>query len=88
MSLKWDESTGDVELGMNSGGLVSALLGIKNIDMTWIGWTGSAIEDTKRQEQVRAKLRKMDCEPIFLSEGQMLCRSRATLPEFRSPLQK
>jgi trehalose 6-phosphate synthase/phosphatase len=55
---------------MSSGGLVSALSGLKNeMNFIWIGWSGKeiAIED---QERVKEELMKeYSCFPVFLSDA-------------------
>jgi trehalose-6-phosphate synthase len=54
---------------MSSGGLVSALSGLaKNIDFTWIGWTGL---EFKKDEQtiIKQELKeKYKCEPVFIDD--------------------
>ena len=59
-------------LERSSGGLVSAFLGVRNMDITWVGWPGMAVP-AEEQEAVRAELRKtehmpFECVPVFLDE--------------------
>ena len=48
-------------LERSSGGLVSAFLGVRNMDITWVGWPGMAVP-AEEQEAVRAELRKTEQE--------------------------
>ena len=69
MSLKKDTESGEWSFRMSSGGLVSALLGVKDIEMVWIGWPGAEIGDSQEKEHVRERLREQNCEPVFLPQG-------------------
>eukprot|EP00474_Spongospora_subterranea_P008669 CRZ09127.1 hypothetical protein [Spongospora subterranea] len=68
MSLKKDEATGVWSFQMSSGGLVSALLGIKNVDMVWLGWPGVPVENEKDQEAIHNLLSAQRCHPVFLTK--------------------
>lgn len=59
--------SGDWSLKMSSGGLVSALLGVKNMDMTWIGWPGAEIATKDDQIAVKVLINEKNCEPVFLT---------------------
>nr|QOX06485.1 trehalose-6-phosphate synthase 4 [Gracilariopsis lemaneiformis] len=61
---------GEWNFRVSSGGLVSALAGVKNqIPFVWVGWTGMEIAASE-QEEMRAKLsEEKNCYPVFLSEG-------------------
>ncbi|CAG8458650.1 2852_t:CDS:2 [Acaulospora morrowiae] len=53
---------------MSSGGLVSALSGLKKTTpFTWIGWTGLHIPEEERQD-VTKKLGEHSCLPVFVDE--------------------
>ncbi len=57
----------------SSGGLVSALDGVKDRKLTWIGWPGSGINDPGRAKAVEKQLREeFDCIPIMLSRRQVV----------------
>ena len=52
--------------------MVRAFLGVRNMDITWVGWPGMAVP-AEEQEAVRAELRKtehmpFECVPVFLDE--------------------
>lgn len=51
------------------GGLASALEGA-NLDMeqVWVGWPGGTLEEIGNPEEVRAKLKRIDVNPVFLNE--------------------
>jgi trehalose-6-phosphate synthase len=54
----------------SSGGLVSALNGVKGIDMTWIGWPGEEIKKVDDQKEISSRLQKeMNCVPVFLPKS-------------------
>jgi len=53
---------------LSSGGLVSALNGVKGLTMTWIGWPGGEIEDPIDQRIVTSKLHDKGCVPVFLTK--------------------
>ena len=53
VSIKKNESTGEYEFALSSGGLVTALAGIRNdVPFIWIGWLGVEIPFAE-QAQVR-----------------------------------
>lgn len=56
------------ELKMSVGGLVSALLGMKEFEATWIGWAGIDVPDKIGQEALTKALAKKGCIPVFLDE--------------------
>ncbi|CEL96125.1 unnamed protein product [Vitrella brassicaformis CCMP3155] len=64
MTIKRSES-GEYSYSVSSGGLVSALSGIKGFDMVWIGWPGAEILE-RDQVSVVAEARKRNCYPVFL----------------------
>lgn len=63
-----DES-GDWNFRVSSGGLVSALAGVKNkIPFIWVGWTGVEIASSD-QDLMKARFYdEMSCYPVFLTE--------------------
>lgn len=64
-----DES-GEWNFRVSSGGLVSALAGVKNkIPFIWVGWTGVEVA-TSEQEEMRTRFQEeMNCYPVYLSEA-------------------
>lgn len=66
MSLK-KEKSGEWTFKMSSGGLVSALMGVKGLRMKWIGWPGAEIAE-KDQPIITKEILKQNCVPVFISE--------------------
>jgi trehalose 6-phosphate synthase len=62
-------STGDsYSFKMSSGGLVSALLGIrKQREFLWVGWIGEEVPEAERADVSRRLLAEHQCVPVFLS---------------------
>ena len=54
----------------SSGGLVSAFLGVTNIDVAWVGWVGATIPVEERQAVVETlrEQKPFACHPVFLDE--------------------
>tara|TARA_R110002072_G_scaffold217365_1_gene374971 strand:- start:41175 stop:43370 length:2196 start_codon:yes stop_codon:yes gene_type:complete len=52
------------------GGLASGLMGA-GIDALWVGWPGSASEAIGDVETMRQRFRKLNVEPVFLSEHEL-----------------
>ncbi|OWZ04613.1 Alpha,alpha-trehalose-phosphate synthase [Phytophthora megakarya] len=69
ISFQRNETTGDWSFSMSSGGLVTALNGIRDqVPFIWIGWLGEEIPHDE-QSKVREKLAKeFNCVPVFLSK--------------------
>lgn len=60
---------GSWSLELSAGGLVSALLGVKqNFETCWIGWPGLYVRDAKGREKLAAALQQKGCVPVFLDE--------------------
>ncbi|KZV44015.1 trehalose-phosphate synthase 1 [Dorcoceras hygrometricum] len=55
-------------LEMSAGGLVSALLGVKQFDARWIGWAGVKVTDEVGQKSLTEALAAKGCIPVFLDE--------------------
>ncbi|KAK3025493.1 hypothetical protein RJ639_041574 [Escallonia herrerae] len=55
-------------LEMSSGGLVSALLGVKEFEARWIGWAGVNVPDEVGQKALTKALAEKRCIPVFLDE--------------------
>ncbi|XP_019425776.1 PREDICTED: alpha,alpha-trehalose-phosphate synthase [UDP-forming] 1-like isoform X1 [Lupinus angustifolius] len=55
-------------LEISAGGLVSALLGVKEFEAKWIGWAGVNVPDEIGQEALTKALAEKRCIPVFLDE--------------------
>ncbi|XP_021726939.1 alpha,alpha-trehalose-phosphate synthase [UDP-forming] 1-like [Chenopodium quinoa] len=55
-------------LEVNVGGLVSALLGVKEFEARWIGWAGVNVPDEVGQKSLTKALAEKRCIPVFLDE--------------------
>ncbi|KAB2623534.1 alpha,alpha-trehalose-phosphate synthase 1-like [Pyrus ussuriensis x Pyrus communis] len=55
-------------LEMSAGGLVSALLGVKEFEARWIGWAGVNVPDEIGQKALTRALADKRCIPVFLDE--------------------
>ena len=60
---------GKLEFSVSSGGMVSALLGVQNMRMVWVGWC--ELEDATPEEKqlVRRHMLRRGCVPIFLEKS-------------------
>ncbi|KAF3794514.1 Alphaalpha-trehalose-phosphate synthase UDP-forming 1 [Nymphaea thermarum] len=55
-------------LEISAGGLVSALLGVKQFETKWIGWAGVNVPDENGQQALTKALAEKRCIPVFLDE--------------------
>ncbi|XP_055824815.1 alpha,alpha-trehalose-phosphate synthase [UDP-forming] 1 [Solanum dulcamara] len=55
-------------LEISGGGLVSALLGVKEFEARWIGWAGVNVPDEAGQRALTKALAEKRCIPVFLDE--------------------
>ncbi|KAL9160368.1 hypothetical protein ABFS82_08G194400 [Erythranthe guttata] len=55
-------------LEISAGGLVSALLGVKDFEARWIGWAGVNVPDEIGQRALTRALAEKRCIPVFLDE--------------------
>lgn len=55
-------------LEISAGGLVSALLGVKEFEARWIGWAGVNVPDEIGQRALTKALAEKRCIPVFLDE--------------------
>ncbi|CAA2988772.1 alpha,alpha-trehalose-phosphate synthase [UDP-forming] 1 [Olea europaea subsp. europaea] len=55
-------------LDISAGGLVSALLGVKDFEARWIGWAGVNVPDEIGQKTLTKELAEKRCIPVFLDE--------------------
>ncbi|QEU61865.1 Tps1 [Kluyveromyces lactis] len=69
VTIKKDEKTGEYEYSMSSGGLVTALQGLKkSTTFQWYGWPGLEVPDEDKAKVKRELLEKFNAIPIFLSD--------------------
>lgn len=60
---------GEWKFRVSSGGLVSALAGVKSqIPFIWVGWTGEEVLPSDQDLMTRKFQDEMSCYPVFLSE--------------------
>ncbi|KAJ5953620.1 hypothetical protein N7454_000516 [Penicillium verhagenii] len=57
---------GGYQSSVSSGGLVTALSGLKSTKFQWFGWPGIEVKDTADREQVSQSLAEHNACPIFL----------------------
>ncbi|KAL2476463.1 hypothetical protein Adt_37199 [Abeliophyllum distichum] len=55
-------------LDISAGGLVSALLGVRDFEARWIGWAGVNVPDEIGQKTLTKELDEKRCIPVFLDE--------------------
>lgn len=55
-------------LELSAGGLVSALLGVRQFETKWIGWAGVNVADEVGQIALKNALEEKRCVPVFLDE--------------------
>ncbi|XP_052177114.1 alpha,alpha-trehalose-phosphate synthase [UDP-forming] 1 [Diospyros lotus] len=55
-------------LEISAGGLVTALLGVKEFEARWIGWAGVNVPDEPGQRALTKALAEKRCIPVFLDE--------------------
>ncbi|PIN19818.1 Trehalose-6-phosphate synthase component TPS1 [Handroanthus impetiginosus] len=55
-------------LEISGGGLVTALLGVKEFEARWIGWAGVNVPDEVGQRALTRALAEKRCIPVFLDE--------------------
>ncbi|XP_054812417.1 alpha,alpha-trehalose-phosphate synthase [UDP-forming] 1-like [Prosopis cineraria] len=61
-------SEGSWSMEMSAGGLVTALLGLKEFEAIWIGWAGVNVSDEIGQKTLAKALAEKRCIPVFLDE--------------------
>eukprot|EP00171_Calliarthron_tuberculosum_P016796 IDg16796t1 len=67
VTLSKDER-GDWKFRVSSGGLVSALEGVKNdIPFIWVGWTGKEVAAAEQAPLKQRFLDDINCYPVFLN---------------------
>ncbi|KAK9383244.1 glycosyl transferase [Kockiozyma suomiensis] len=60
---------GEYDFTMSSGGLVSALSGLKkSTTFTWFGWPGIEVPDAEKPAMVKRLRDEFSCVPVFLSD--------------------
>ncbi|KAK8681011.1 hypothetical protein V6N13_053418 [Hibiscus sabdariffa] len=56
------------QLNVSAGGLVSALLGVKEFETKWVGWAGVTVDDDKGRQTLTQALAAKRCVPVFLDD--------------------
>ncbi|KAK8573025.1 hypothetical protein V6N13_048589 [Hibiscus sabdariffa] len=56
------------QLNVSAGGLVSALLGVKEFETKWVGWAGVTVDDEKGRQTLTQALAAKRCVPVFLND--------------------
>lgn len=72
LSFEREEKTGKFKSRMSSGGLVSALTGLKGFNMIWIGWPGSEIAEADQPALIE-ECKAWNCIPVFLPDSMCSC---------------
>ncbi|KAG0294224.1 Trehalose-6-P synthase/phosphatase complex synthase subunit [Dissophora globulifera] len=63
------DASGNYQYKMSSGGLVSALSGLKRMmKFTWIGWPGLDFPEEDRPRIQKELLEKYSCMPVFIND--------------------
>eukprot|EP00172_Hildenbrandia_rubra_P003516 Plantae.Rhodophyta-Hildenbrandia_rubra.ctg5735.p1 GENE.Plantae.Rhodophyta-Hildenbrandia_rubra.ctg5735~~Plantae.Rhodophyta-Hildenbrandia_rubra.ctg5735.p1 ORF type:complete len:902 (-),score=143.87 Plantae.Rhodophyta-Hildenbrandia_rubra.ctg5735:1413-4118(-) len=61
------KSDGTWNFRVSSGGLVSALAGVKNdIPFIWVGWTGDEVPESEQESLTKRLEEEHSCVPVFL----------------------
>lgn len=69
VTIKKNSKTGEYEYSMSSGGLVTALQGLKkSTTFQWYGWPGLEVPDEDKVKVKRELLEQFNAIPIFLSD--------------------
>ncbi|SCU89978.1 LAME_0E06458g1_1 [Lachancea meyersii CBS 8951] len=69
VTIKKNNTTGEYEYSMSSGGLVTALQGLKKATtFQWYGWPGLEIPDEEKETVKKDLLEKFNAIPIFLTD--------------------
>lgn len=65
--LSKDQATGRWKMDLASGGLVTALNGVRqSMDFVWIGWVGQDVPEDARDELRQMMLDEYNCLPVFI----------------------
>ncbi|KAA8495657.1 Alpha,alpha-trehalose-phosphate synthase UDP-forming A [Porphyridium purpureum] len=68
VTIQRDPNTGEFEFKMSSGGLVSALAGVKHeLPFVWVGWTGAEMAPDMQSTLYSRLEVEYDCIPVFLT---------------------
>lgn len=59
---------GTLEYSVTSGGMVSALLGIKHVRMVWVGWADIRDTTPAERDQIRRAMWARGCVPVFIEQ--------------------
>ncbi|KAL9654639.1 hypothetical protein ABK040_006701 [Willaertia magna] len=69
MTITRDKETNEFIYKKSSGGLVTALTGMKGREFKWVGWTGGEVNDEQEKSKLKTELmEKYQQFPVFLSD--------------------
>lgn len=69
VTIRKDEASGEYNYNMSSGGLVSALSGLKkSTNFKWFGWPGLEIPDDDKDKVSNELNDKFSCIPVYLND--------------------
>jgi len=57
------------KLEKSSGGLASAMLGLDNFDITWVGWPGIFVPPGRSRQELSRALKQQGYHPVYLDES-------------------
>ncbi|GMH33474.1 hypothetical protein BSKO_01308 [Bryopsis sp. KO-2023] len=64
----WKEPDGSWALKVSIGGLVSALMGLQNFQIKWIGWPGVCVDPGPDRDKLDAALKDKNFIPVWLDQ--------------------
>ncbi|WPT11748.1 Alpha,alpha-trehalose-phosphate synthase [UDP-forming] 1 [Picochlorum sp. SENEW3] len=65
----YKDSDGGWQLQISAGGLVSALMGVENINSKWIGWPGVYIESGPERDALTRAMEDEGYAPVYMDEN-------------------
>ncbi len=69
LPIKLIRENGDLNFQKSAGGLATGLGSFyKNYDSMWIGWPGIPSKDISDKEEIKQKLEKEKCYPVFMTQ--------------------
>ena len=69
VTITHDASTNTYSYTFSSGGLVTALAGLRqNVSFMWVGWLGVEIPKHDQEEVAKTLLKEYNCIPVFLEK--------------------
>lgn len=72
ISASRDLKTGEWHFKMSSGGLVTALQGVRHeMDFLWIGWMGVDVQESEREHVSKRLAEEYSCVPVYIEHDLM-----------------